>query len=66
MGKQARCVVSIGLRVSESSKRALDLWVETVGAELGTRVSQTQAVEIAVREALSKRGVLPGPPGPDV
>lgn len=47
--------IMLTVRVSEQTKHVLRQLVLLMGNELGTTVSQTQAIEIAIHEALRRR-----------
>lgn len=46
---------TIALRTSDDVKAALRALTDAMSKELGTRVTQTQAMEMAIREALARR-----------
>lgn len=50
--------VSLGLRVSPEVKGLIEKLAQGISESLGgARVSLTQAVEVAIREAVAKRGL---------
>ena len=46
---------TIALRTTQDTKKALQKLTKVMGDNLGTRITQTQAMEIAIREALASR-----------
>lgn len=48
--------MTIAIRATPATKAALRELAEAMSQNLGTKISQTQAVEMAIREALVSRG----------
>ena len=50
--------VTISVRTTQETKDRLGALVEALSARLGTRVTQTQAVEMAIALALGAEGAM--------